>query len=128
MIGATDEVLLPARLDLRGRLVVVLGGGPEAEEYVRLFTRYGADLLVVAPDITDELDALVAQGHIEHEERSYVRGDLSGAFIAVCTEDCLEVARAVYQEGEGMGCLVHVVGQPALSTVELGATLAAGRA
>jgi precorrin-2 dehydrogenase/sirohydrochlorin ferrochelatase len=104
----------PVFLDLRGRLAVVVGGGSVAERKIATLLEYGADVVCVAPLVTPGVDALVAQGLIEHEERGYVRGDLAGAFIVVCATDSTEVNRAVYQEAEGLGCLVNVVDVPEL--------------
>lgn len=104
----------PVFLDLRGRLAVVVGGGPVAERKIATLFEYGADIVCVAPLVTPGIDALVAQGLIGHEERGYVRGDLAGAFIVVCATDSTEVNRAVYQEAEGLGCLVNVVDVPEL--------------
>jgi len=108
------EKYYPAFLDLRGRLAVVIGGGTVAESIIGLMIEYGADVLVIAPQITPAIDRLVAEGLIDHEERGYVRGDLAGAFIAFSATDSVEVDRAVYQEAEGQGCLISVSDDPSL--------------
>ncbi len=104
----------PVCLDLHDRLVVIVGGGKTAESKAITLLRYGADVLVVSPQVTPALDALVAEGLVEHEERGYVRGDLAGAFLVVCATDSDETNRAVYQEAESLGCLVNVVKDPDL--------------
>jgi len=112
--GDFEHAYFPVSLDLDGRLAVVIGGGTTAEKHVRSLLHYGADVLVIAPQVTDGLDDLVAQGVIEHEERDYVRGDLAGAFIVVSAAESLETCRAVYQEAEGQGCLVSSARAPEL--------------
>jgi len=114
VVGDYSAPYYPVFLDLRGRLAVVIGGGSVAERKAITLIRYGADVLVISPDVTPAIDALVAEGLIDHEQRGYVRGDLAGAFIVVCATDSTEVNRAVYQEAEGMGCLVNVVDVPEL--------------
>jgi precorrin-2 dehydrogenase/sirohydrochlorin ferrochelatase len=109
-----DEPYYPVLLDLRGRLAVLIGGGSVAERIIVSLLRYGADVLVIAPHVTPAIDALVAEGLIDHEERGYVRGDLAGAFIVYSATDSVEVDRAVYQEAENQGCLVSVAEEPAL--------------
>jgi len=104
----------PVYLDLHGRLVTIVGGGSVAERKAITLLRYGADVQVISPQITPALGALVAEGLIEHEGRGYVRGDLAGAFLVVCATDSTETNRAVYQEAEGLGCLVNVVDVPSL--------------
>lgn len=118
MIDGAGTPLLPVLLDLSGRLVVVVGGGVKAEALVLDLIDYGPDILVVSPRVTPAIDALVAEGLIEHEARGYVRGDLAGAFIVLCALSTIEIARAVYQEAEGMGCLVMASGNPGLSNFE----------
>lgn len=116
MIGTPDRALCPVMVDLTGRLVVIIGGGSVAEDAMRSLSRYNPDILVVAPLVTPGIDELVAQGLIEHEQRSYVRGDLAGAALAISATDSIEVDRAVYQEAEGMGCFVFVESSPELSS------------
>lgn len=108
------ERYYPAFLDIRGRLVVIIGGGTVAEEIVDSMLDFGADVLVIAPQITPAIDLLVAEGRIEHEERGYIRGDLAGAFIVFSATDCVETDRAVYKEAEGTGCLVSIAEDPCL--------------
>lgn len=104
----------PVFLDLRNRLAVVVGGGSVAQRKIETLLRYGADVIVISPLVLPAIERLVAEGRIEHEERGYIRGDLAGAFIVICATDDTEVNRAVYQEAEGMGCLVNVVDVPEL--------------
>lgn len=114
MYGNAEEPYYPVFLDMRGRLAVVIGGGSVAERIIVSLLRYGADVLVIAPDVTPAIDALVAEGLIEHEQRGYVRGDLAGAFVVYSATDSVEVDRAVWQEAEGQGCLVSVAEEPEL--------------
>lgn len=114
MNGDFEHAYFPVSLDLDGRLAVVIGGGMTAEAHVQSLLRYGADVLVVAQEVSAGIDGLVAQGVIEHEQRDYVRGDLGGAFIVISVASSIETCRAVYQEAEGLGCLVSSVHVPEL--------------
>jgi precorrin-2 dehydrogenase/sirohydrochlorin ferrochelatase len=73
----------PVFLDLRGRRVVVIGGGAMGEEKVTRLLPYEAQVVVVSPDVTDEVAELADDGTIEWVRRPYRRGDLDGAFIAI---------------------------------------------
>jgi len=68
-------------LDVAGRRVVVVGGGPVAARRVRRLVADGADVLVVAPDVCDDLAALVASGAVHWTPRGYATGDLDGAWL-----------------------------------------------
>jgi len=76
----------PVFLDLRERRVVVVGGGAMGEEKVVRLLPYGADVVVISPDVTDELRGLAEQGMIEWVKRPYQRDDLAGAFIAIVAD------------------------------------------
>jgi uroporphyrin-III C-methyltransferase / precorrin-2 dehydrogenase / sirohydrochlorin ferrochelatase len=86
----------PVVLDLAGRRVVVVGAGSVAERRVAGLRDVGADVHVVAPVITGHFDADVTV-----HRRSYVDGDLDGAWMAhACTDDPAvnaEVAAAAEQ-------------------------------
>jgi len=104
----------PVYLDLNGRLAVIVGGGKVAQRKARTLAGYGADVVVVAPNVSPELLELQSEGLVTVEQRGYVRGDLDGAFLAVCATDSEEVNRAVFAEAEERGCLVNVVDVPEL--------------
>jgi uroporphyrin-III C-methyltransferase/precorrin-2 dehydrogenase/sirohydrochlorin ferrochelatase len=70
-------------LDLAGRRVVVVGGGVVASRRTRGLHEAGADVLVVAPEISDEVAALVTV-----RRRAFEPADLDGAWLAMaCTDD-----------------------------------------
>ena len=76
----------PVFLDLRERRVVVIGGGAMGEEKVTRLLPYEAKVVVVAPDVTDEVSELADDGKIEWVRRPYRSGDLDGAFIAIVAD------------------------------------------
>ena len=71
-------------VDVRGRRVVVVGGGPVAARRAARLVEDGADVLVVAPEVCEDLAALVATAQrpgVRWEQREYVTGDLQGAWL-----------------------------------------------
>ena len=76
----------PVFLDLRGRRVVVIGGGAMGEEKVTRLMPYGSQVVVVSPDVTDEVSKLAQDGQVEWTRRLYRGGDLEGAFIAIVAD------------------------------------------
>jgi uroporphyrin-III C-methyltransferase/precorrin-2 dehydrogenase/sirohydrochlorin ferrochelatase len=81
----------PALLDLRGRRVVVVGGGAVAARRARALHEAGADTLVVAPDVLDELRALGGQ----IVTRPFTESDLDGAWLVMACTDDADVNAAV---------------------------------
>lgn len=76
----------PIFLDLRGRRVVVVGGGAMGEEKVVRLLEYGPRVVVVSPDVTDRVAELADSGEVEWTRRAYQRGDLGGAFVAIVAD------------------------------------------
>lgn len=93
----------PLLLDLTGRRVVVVGGGPVATRRARALREAGADVRVVAPRIAADLVAL----DVGWDERDFTVADLDGAWLALaCTDDPeVNAAVAVAAEARGIFCV-----------------------
>jgi uroporphyrin-III C-methyltransferase / precorrin-2 dehydrogenase / sirohydrochlorin ferrochelatase len=85
---------LPILLDLSGRRVVIVGGGAVAARRARTFTEAGAEVVVIAPEVTSEL----ATAPVEVLRRRYRPGDLAEAWLAVTATDDPAVNAAVAGE------------------------------
>ena len=80
-----DAYLLGLRL--RGRHVVVVGGGAVASRRVPSLLDAGAEILLVSPKVTASLEDLAAAGRIRWEARGYQPGDCAGAWlVCACTD------------------------------------------
>jgi uroporphyrin-III C-methyltransferase/precorrin-2 dehydrogenase/sirohydrochlorin ferrochelatase len=66
----------PLALDVAGRRVVVIGGGPVATRRVAGLRESGAAVEVIAPWVTEDIAELSAAGEIDWHERDFVSGDL----------------------------------------------------
>ena len=82
MTGRQDEAYLLG-LRLRGRRVVVIGGGPVAARRVPRLLAAGADVLLVSPQVTPALEELAATKKIDWRKREYQQGDCEQAWL-VC--------------------------------------------
>lgn len=71
----------PLTLDVAGRRVVVVGGGPVAARRARGLAEVGADVAVVAPWVCEDVADLVASGRVRWVAREYETGDLDGAWL-----------------------------------------------
>lgn len=77
-----------AGLVLAGRRVVVVGGGTVAQRRIAGLLAAGADVLVVAPQVTPAVEGMATARELAWEARGYRDGDLDGAWYAVaCTDD-----------------------------------------
>lgn len=110
----------PVNLNIAGRKVVVIGGGRIASRKVRSLLKCGARVTVVSPAFCRALAGMKA---IRRLKRRYRKGDLKGAFIAVCATDDDAVNRRVYEHAADAGIPVNVVDQPHLCTFTVPAVL-----
>jgi precorrin-2 dehydrogenase len=99
-----------ACLDLAGRPVLVVGGGPVAREKVEGLLACGARVTVVAPEIEPELD----RTGVELVRRDYRTTDLEGRLLVVAATSTEEVNRRVFRDAEARGLLCNVVDVPEL--------------
>ena len=102
----------PVYLDLRGRPVVVIGGGTIALGKVRGLLEAGARVTVVSPQLHPELAALVTAGQVRYLAREYRPGDLEGYQLAFVATDDRSVNARVAQEGKERRVWVNAVDDP----------------
>lgn len=90
----------PLLLDVAGRRVVVVGGGPVAARRVTRLVDDGADVLVVAPRLCEDLADLVARDAVRWAGRAYAAGDLDGAWLVHTATGDPDVDDAVAADAE----------------------------
>ncbi len=99
----------PVYLDLRGRRVVVVGGGTLAEEKVKGLLEAGAAVTVIAPRLNEALQGWADEGLVEWHAREYAPGDLAGAFMAISSLNAPEVGEPFWEEATELGILANVM-------------------
>src|SRR2546426_7261719 len=104
----------PVYLNLKGKRVVVIGGGEVAERKTESLLDTGASVTVIGPDVTPRLASLANAKRIELHRRGYVPGDCKEAALVLSATDDPEVSRAVWEEAKEGGILVDNAGWPAL--------------
>ncbi|MBQ0865631.1 uroporphyrinogen-III C-methyltransferase [Streptomyces smyrnaeus] len=90
----------PVGLRLAGRRVVMVGGGTVAQRRLPALLTAGADVTVVAPEVTPSVEAMVTGGEITWERRTWRPGDLADAWYALAATDDPEVNAAIVAEAE----------------------------
>lgn len=109
------SVMFPAFLDLAGRTVVVVGGGPVAASKIEALVAAGARVTVVAPDIRPEIE----QAGVEVVRREFVETDVDGAWWVVAAAPP-SVNRVVSEAAERRRIFVNAVDDPEHATAYLG--------
>lgn len=111
-MSGPDAELFPLFLKLRGRAVLLVGGGPVATAKANTLAEAGAIVTVVAPAVTDALAELAqARGWTVHQ-RGFVDGDVEQAWLAIAAATS-EVNRAVAEVAEVRRLFLVAVDDPA---------------
>jgi uroporphyrin-III C-methyltransferase / precorrin-2 dehydrogenase / sirohydrochlorin ferrochelatase len=113
---------LPVFFALAGKRVVLAGGTPAAAWKAELFSAAGADVDVLASDLSDEMLAVAAdppQGAILVHLRGWEAADFAGAAIAVGAFGDEEAARFA-SAARKAGVPVNVIDKPAFCDFSFG--------
>ena len=100
----------PVNLVLDGRQCLVVGGGHIALRKVQGLLACGAQVRVVAPDITSDLRMLP---EVRFEERPWRPDDLTGVWLVIAATDDPSVNGAVFDAGQRAGIWVNGADDPA---------------
>lgn len=118
--------LFPLFADLRGRTVLVVGGGTVARRKVAALLDAGARVVVGAPALTAELAALAQDGRIRHRPGRFEPAWLDDAWLAIAATDDADTNRAVAAAGDARRLWVNVVDDAELSTCQVPARIERG--
>jgi siroheme synthase-like protein len=77
----------PIFIDVEDRDVVIVGGGAVCTRKAETMMRYGANVTVVAPEVTDEIAKWAKSGRLQVKRKEYEEGDLDGASIVIASTD-----------------------------------------
>lgn len=99
-------------ISLAGRRCVVVGGGAIAEPKIAALLDSGAQVIVITPRASQQIQSWAAQGAIEWRQRDFQASDLGGTFLVVAATDSPSVNASVFQAGRALGVLCNVVDDP----------------
>jgi siroheme synthase-like protein len=99
----------PVYLDLHGRRCIIFGGNHEAEKKVPGLLQAQAKLEVIAWDLIPPLQQQADAGAFTWHRRTYRRGDLAGAFLAIVADTSNpKLNQDVYEEAQVQNTLLNV--------------------
>jgi uroporphyrin-III C-methyltransferase/precorrin-2 dehydrogenase/sirohydrochlorin ferrochelatase len=99
----------PISLDVTGRRCVVIGGGDIGERKSQELLEAGADVVVIAPYVTAEIEKLSEGNRLALIRREYAPGDLEGAFVAIAATDNRDFNSRIFQEATERNVLLNAV-------------------
>jgi len=116
----------PININLVGRQIVVIGGSGVAEWKIHKLLEAGAQVIVIAPRLSENLIKLRDDGFIRHLERCYIDGDLKGKFLAISATNDKNVNIAVAREAKLNSILADICDNPELSSFTMPAVMTRG--
>lgn len=97
----------PIFVEMRGRKVLLVGGGHVALEKIGKLVEAEADVTVVAPKLIPEVRAFIDAGSARLEEREFRPGDTAGCEVVMVATDDGAINRAVADEARSQGIWVN---------------------
>jgi len=107
----------PMFVRLGGQTVLLVGAGIVARRKAQALVRGGANLKVVAPQISDDISQLASAGQLIKE--CYRAEHLQGVQWVVAATDCAQVNMQVFQDAMAAGLPINIVDRADLSTFTL---------
>ncbi|PLC51320.1 uroporphyrinogen-III C-methyltransferase [Pollutimonas subterranea] len=111
--------LFPLFADLKGRRVLVVGGGNVAERKVRSLLASGAQVTVGSPAITPELQQLHEHGTINHLALPFQPEWLEDIWLLIAATDNRDTNRHIAALAHEKRLFINVVDDPVLSTFQV---------
>ena len=107
---------LPIFLDVKRSTCIVVGGGEVALRKSRLLVKTGAKVIVVAPQIKQDLIDLVVNADLvgEIKQRDYQPSDLDDSTLVVVATDDSKLNKQVSLQAQTLKIPVNVADQPEL--------------
>lgn len=97
----------PIFVEMRGRKVLLVGGGHVALEKIGKLVESEADVTVVAPALIPEVRSFIDDGRARLLEREFEPGDTAGAEVVFVATDNGAINREVADEARGRGLWVN---------------------
>jgi uroporphyrin-III C-methyltransferase / precorrin-2 dehydrogenase / sirohydrochlorin ferrochelatase len=108
--------LLPVFLNLRRRPVLVVGGGSVALQKIRVLLDAGADVTVIAPAISANIESLAVAGKVAVHRRDFRAGDVEHFSAVIGATDDPAVQRRIADDARSVNIPVNIVDTPELCT------------
>lgn len=103
----------PIFVDLRGKTVLVVGGGQVAQRKIETLLEFGPEIRVVSKEITEALAAMIAEKKIQHAGTLFEEDMLEGVSLVITATDNAQLNHHVSEVAKKRAVLVNAVDQPA---------------
>ncbi|HBT78260.1 MAG TPA: precorrin-6A reductase [Planctomycetaceae bacterium] len=97
-----DNTFFPLFIDMKGKRILIVGGGQVAERRASILRSFGADITIVSPTVTRRLDEMSARREIVTMNREYDRKDIERfqTYLTIAATDNRETNAIVAQDAK----------------------------
>lgn len=103
-----ESKFFPLFIDIKDKLVLVVGGGKIAARRVNTLLKFGARVRVIAPEINEDLEVLKDKKLIAVISRDYCSEDINGCYLVVAATNKRNVNCFVGSDAKRVGAFVSV--------------------
>jgi len=98
----------PLFVDMKGRKTLIAGGGKVAERRIKVLLKFGADITVIAPEVSEYIENAASLGTIRLFKRKYKGGDIKNLipFLVIAAADDRQVNHQITAEAKKLD--IHV--------------------
>jgi precorrin-2 dehydrogenase/sirohydrochlorin ferrochelatase len=128
-VGKGDAIVqyYPIALRIKGRRVLVAGGGEVAERKIKTLLSSGAKIYAVSPTLTAPLKKMAQSSKITWFNRKVKFSDLHGVGVVIAATSEAHTNSKISRWARKQGILANVVDQPRLSSFISPAILRQGK-
>jgi precorrin-2 dehydrogenase/sirohydrochlorin ferrochelatase len=105
--------LFPIFVKLAGRKCLVVGGGPVAEGKLEGLLASGANVVVVAPEVTEKIARWSGERRLVWHARGFEPSDLDGSALVVVATGIDAINDSVFRQADARRILCNSVDEPA---------------
>jgi precorrin-2 dehydrogenase/sirohydrochlorin ferrochelatase len=102
----------PILLELKGKRVLVVGGGRVAQRKIETLLEHGALVNVVAKELNSPIASLAEKGLIHYAGQDFSESHLDKIFLVIAATSDVSLNRHVSEKAQQKGLLVNAVDQP----------------
>lgn len=102
----------PILVDLRGKNVLVVGGGKVAHRKIETLIEHGASVEVIARELDRPVAGLVEKGLVRYGGQEFSEDHLDRVFLVIAATSDEGLNRRVSEKAQSKGLLVNAVDQP----------------
>ena len=103
-----NNAFFPLFVDISEKKIVVIGGGAIATRRVKTLLPFAPQIVVVAPEVTGELEELENEKKLTIFHREYQREDIYDAWMVLVATNDPKLNDGIYSVAKCLGALVIV--------------------